>query len=90
MAPLNPAEYALLRQLLDHPHRVVSRDELLQELAGRDAEAFDRTIDLRVNRLRRRLGDDARAHLYPDDSQRGSRSNPSLQPALAATFCIVM
>jgi len=37
-----------------------SREELLQELAGRDAESFDRTIDLRVSRLRRRLGDHAR------------------------------
>lgn len=64
VTPVNPAEYALLRQLLDHPHRVVSRDELLQELAGRDAEAFDRTIDLRVSRLRRRLGDDAREPTY--------------------------
>jgi two-component system, OmpR family, response regulator len=64
VSPVNPAEYALLRQLLDHPHRVVSRDELLQELSGRDAEAFDRTIDLRVSRLRRRLGDDAREPNY--------------------------
>jgi two-component system OmpR family response regulator len=64
VTPVNPAEFALLRQLLDHPHRVVSRDELLQELAGRDAETFDRTIDLRVSRLRRRLGDDAREPTY--------------------------
>jgi len=64
VTPLNPAEYALLRQLLERPQRVVSRDELLQELAGRDAEAFDRTIDLRVSRLRRRLGDDAREPSY--------------------------
>jgi two-component system OmpR family response regulator len=64
VTPVNPAEYALLRQLLDHPHRAVSREELLQELAGRDAEIFDRTIDLRVSRLRRRLGDDAREPSY--------------------------
>jgi two-component system OmpR family response regulator len=64
VTPLNPAEYALLRELLDRPQRVVSRDELLQELAGRDAEGFDRTIDLRVSRLRRRLGDHARVPTY--------------------------
>jgi two-component system OmpR family response regulator len=64
VTPVNPAEYALLRQLLDHPQRVVSREELLQELAGRDEEAFDRTIDLRISRLRRRLGDDAREPNY--------------------------
>jgi len=64
VTPVNPAEYALLRLLLDHPHRAVSRGELLQELAGREAEAFDRAIDLRVSRLRRRLGDHAREPNY--------------------------
>jgi len=64
VTPVNPAEYGLLRLLLDHPHRAVSRGELLQELAGRDSEAFDRTIDLRVSRLRRRLGDHAREPNY--------------------------
>jgi two-component system OmpR family response regulator len=64
VTPVNPAEYGLLRLLLDHPHRPVSRAELLQELAGRDAESFDRTIDLRVSRLRRRLGDHAREPSY--------------------------
>jgi two-component system OmpR family response regulator len=64
VTPLNPAEYALLGQLLDRSHRAVSRSDLLQELTGRDAEAFDRAIDLRVSRLRRRLGDDAREPTY--------------------------
>ncbi|HEU0201624.1 MAG TPA: response regulator [Burkholderiaceae bacterium] len=61
---LQAAEYALLRFLLDHPNRVVTRDQLLVTLAGREAEAFDRSIDLRVSRLRRRLGDDAREPSY--------------------------
>lgn len=61
---LQAAEYALLRFLLEHPQRVVSRDQLLVGLAGREAEAFDRSIDLRVSRLRRRLGDDAREPTY--------------------------
>ena len=61
---LQGAEYALLRFLLDHPNRVVTRDQLLISLAGRDAEAFDRSIDLRVSRLRRRLGDVAREPSY--------------------------
>ena len=58
--PLNGAEFSLLRFLLDHPQRIVSRDQLLVNLAGRDADVFDRSIDLRVSRLRKRLGDDAR------------------------------
>ena len=61
---LQAAEYTLLRFLLDHPQQVVTRDQLLVSLAGRDAEAFDRSIDLRVSRLRKRLGDDAREPSY--------------------------
>ncbi len=60
VTPLNAAEFALLLFLLQHPQQVVSRDQLLVQLAGRDAEAFDRSIDLRVSRLRRRLREDAR------------------------------
>lgn len=61
---LQGAEYALLRFFLDHPNRVVNRDQLLVSLAGREADVFDRSIDLRVSRLRRRLGDDAREPAY--------------------------
>jgi len=64
VTPLSGAEYGLLRFFLDHPNRVVSRDQLLAHLAGREAEAYDRAIDLRVSRLRRRLGDDAREPAY--------------------------
>lgn len=60
VTPLNGAECALLMFLLEHPQQVVSRDQLLVQLAHRDADVFDRSIDLRVSRLRRRLRDDAR------------------------------
>ena len=60
ITPLNGAEFALLLFLVEHPQQVVGRDQLLVQLAGRDADAFDRSIDLRVSRLRRRLRDDAR------------------------------
>ncbi len=60
VTPLNGAEFALLTFLLEHPQQVVSRDQLLVQLAGRDADVFDRSIDLRISRLRRRLGDDGR------------------------------
>ena len=62
--PLNGAEFGLLRFLLDHPQHIVTRDQLLVHLAGRDADAFDRSIDLRVSRLRKRLGDDAKEPHY--------------------------
>lgn len=61
---LQAAEYTLLRFLLDHPQCVVNRDQLLVGLAGREADVFDRSIDLRVSRLRKRLGDDAREPAY--------------------------
>ena len=57
---LSGAEYKLLRVFLDHPNRVLSRDMLMDLTAGREAEAFDRSIDVQVSRLRQRLEDDAR------------------------------
>lgn len=61
---LSGAEYSLLVFLLDRAQQIVTRDQLLIHLAGRDAEVFDRSIDLRVSRLRKRLGDDAREGGY--------------------------
>ena len=60
MVALSGAEYRLLRVFLDHPQRVLSRDQLLNLTQGRDADLFDRSIDLLVSRLRQRLLDDAR------------------------------
>ncbi|WP_020652733.1 response regulator [Massilia niastensis] len=61
---LTGAEYRLLRAFLDHPQRVLTRDQLLQLTQGRDADIFDRSIDLLVSRLRQRLRDDAREPRY--------------------------
>ena len=61
---LSGAEYRLLRTFLDHPQRVLSRDQLLNLTQGRDADLFDRSIDLLVSRLRQRLQDDARDPAY--------------------------
>jgi DNA-binding response OmpR family regulator len=57
---LSGAEYRLLRVFLDHPQRVLSREQLLNLTQGREADVFDRSIDLLVSRLRQRLQDDAR------------------------------
>jgi two-component system OmpR family response regulator len=43
---------------------VLNRDQLLNLTQGREAELFDRSIDLLVSRLRQRLGDDAREPAY--------------------------
>jgi two-component system OmpR family response regulator len=62
--PLSGAEFRLLRVFVDHAQRVLSRDQLLNLTQGRDAELFDRSIDLLVSRLRQRLKDDAREPAY--------------------------
>jgi two-component system OmpR family response regulator len=56
---LSGAEYSLLGAFLRHPNRVLSRDQLLDLARGRDAVPFDRSIDMQVSRLRKRLHDDA-------------------------------
>ncbi len=58
---LSGAEFRLLRVLLEHPHRVLTRDQLLSLTKGQDADPFDRSIDLQVSRLRQKLGEDVRA-----------------------------
>ena len=64
VTPLNGAEFSLLSFLIEHAQQVITRDQLLVQLAGRDAEVFDRSIDLRVSRLRKRLGDEAKEPSY--------------------------
>jgi two-component system, OmpR family, response regulator len=64
LVSLSGAEYRLLRVFLDHPQKVLSRDQLLGLTQGREAELFERSIDLLVSRLRQRLRDDAREPRY--------------------------
>jgi len=58
--PLTTGEYRLLHALVSRPGRILSRDQLLDLTADRDAEPFDRSIDNQISRLRRRLEDDPR------------------------------
>lgn len=58
---LSSSEFRILKALLERPNRVLSRDQLLSLTQGREAEPFDRSIDLHISRLRQKLGDDARA-----------------------------
>jgi len=60
VAPIGGAEYRLLRIFLAHPNRVLTRDQLMEMTQGREADALDRSIDVQVSRLRRRLGDGSR------------------------------
>lgn len=60
VVPLPTGEFRLLRALAENLNRVLTRDQLIDALAGREASRIDRTVDVLVSRLRRRLGDDAR------------------------------
>ena len=60
LANLRNSEYRVLASLLAHGNRVVSRGKLIELARGRDAGPFDRSIDVRISRLRQVLGDDAR------------------------------
>ena len=60
VVPLSGTEFRLLRIFLDHPNRVLTRDQLIDLMLSRDAGPFDRAIDVQVSRLRHRLREDAR------------------------------
>jgi DNA-binding response OmpR family regulator/class 3 adenylate cyclase/tetratricopeptide (TPR) repeat protein len=55
---LTNREFSLLRLFVQRAGRVLSRDQLLRLLAGRDAETFDRSIDMQIVRLRRKIEPD--------------------------------
>jgi two-component system OmpR family response regulator len=53
---LSDGEFRLLRAFVEHPRRVLTRDQLLDFARGEDSEHYDRAIDVQVSRLRRKLG----------------------------------
>ena len=55
MVPLSSGEYELMAAFATHPGRVLSRDQLLGLARGREAQPFDRSIDVQVSRLRRKI-----------------------------------
>lgn len=52
---LSTAEFGLLRVFVEHPLRVLSRDTLIDMLKGYERDPFDRSVDTRVTRLRRKI-----------------------------------
>lgn len=61
---LTPVEFDVLVALLQSAGRIKSREQLLLEVADRDFEVFDRSIDVHISSLRRKLGDDAKSPRY--------------------------
>ncbi|HEX7873243.1 MAG TPA: response regulator [Sphingobium sp.] len=55
---LSDGEFRLLRAFVEHPGRVLTRDQLLHFARGDDANQYDRAIDVQLSRLRRKMGAD--------------------------------
>jgi len=55
---LTHSEFSLLKAFADHPRRVLSRERLLDLANARDADAFDRAIDVRITRIRKKIEPD--------------------------------
>jgi two-component system phosphate regulon response regulator OmpR len=52
---LTAAEFELLRVFAMHPNRVLNRDQLMEQVKGREWVAFDRAIDTQIVRLRKKI-----------------------------------
>jgi DNA-binding response OmpR family regulator len=69
--PLTSGEFALLRVFVEHANQVLTRDQLMTHIHGRDAGPFDRSIDVQIGRLRRKIEHDP-AHPQRIKSIRGT------------------
>ena len=58
--PLTSYEFSLLYALVERAGRVLSREQLMELARGSAEEAFDRSVDVHISRLRQKLGDDSR------------------------------
>ena len=61
---LTSGDFSLLKIFVEHPHRVLSRDKLVEMLSGYERSPFDRSIDVKVTRLRRKIETDPAAPLF--------------------------
>lgn len=64
IVPLTSGEFNLLIIFVEHQNRVLSRDSIMDMLKGYERMPFDRSIDVRVTRLRRKIEDDPNKPLY--------------------------
>lgn len=60
-SPLSHAEAEVLRMFLDNPRRLISRAQMLETLGGTAGDSFDRAMDVRISRLRTKLGEDPKS-----------------------------
>ena len=62
--PLTSGEFSLLSIFVQHPNRVLSRDRLIDIMKGFERSPYDRSIDVRVTRLRRKIETDPASPVY--------------------------
>jgi two-component system OmpR family response regulator/two-component system phosphate regulon response regulator OmpR len=62
--PLTQAEFTLLKIFVEHPNRALSRDQIMDWLKGFERDPFDRSIDVRVTRLRKKIEADPASPAY--------------------------
>jgi len=61
---LSTLEFELLKYFMLHPNQNLSRDKIMDELKGVDWDAYNRSIDVAISRLRQKLGDSAKTPVY--------------------------
>jgi two-component system OmpR family response regulator len=60
VVPLSAAEYRLLTFFIEHPQQVLTREQLMEHIASRSPDMYDRSLDVQISRLRAKLRDSAR------------------------------
>ena len=78
---LSDGEFRLLLALVEHPRRVLSRDQLLDLSRGVNADQFDRAVDVQMSRLRRKLARDGDDELIRTIRNEGYLFNPDVTVA---------
>jgi len=61
---LTAMEFEILHFFIERPNRAIDRDTLMEHLKGMDCQAFDRSIDIAISRLRQKIGDDSKHPRY--------------------------
>ena len=87
--PLTGSEFELLAIFLARPNRVLSRDTLVELTQGREAPAYDRSIDVRVSRLRQALGDNRENKLLKTVYGEGYVLSAKVEPQTRASEAAV-
>jgi two-component system OmpR family response regulator len=79
LVTLSDGEFRLLRTFIEHPRRVLTRDQLLDYARGSDSDHYDRAIDVQISRLRRKLSAGSNTELIRTVRNEGYMFVPAVQ-----------